>query len=156
MQEKSKEERIAEELKRIGRWFSDLDENQLAIVDPLLQNAAFMRCTLDDLQGIINSEGVVDRYMNGAAQFGLKTSASLQSYNSLVKNYSAVVKVLLSYLPKMKREQAENALEKVRDAEMEELKDKLREEEEKRRRVEIELAVQKQHEQFRKEGRPGY
>ena len=159
MQEKTKEEKIAEEKERIGQWFSDLDENQLAIVEPLIQNAAFMRCTLDDLQAIINREGVIDKYMNGAAQFGLKSSASLQSYNSLVKNYAAVVKVLLSYLPKMKRAQAGSELNKVEMVEKkveEELRERLHQEEVKRREAEIQLAIQKQHEQFRKEGRPGY
>lgn len=156
MQEKSKEKRIEEELQRIGQWFSDLDENQLAIVDPLLQNAAFMRCTLDDLQKIINQEGTIDKYMNGATQFGLKTSASLQSYNSLIKNYAAVVKVLLSYLPKMKREQAGSELNVVQKKVEDNLREQLRQEEAKRREMEIQLAIQKQHEQFRKEGRPGY
>ena len=156
MQEKTKEEKIAEEKERIGQWFSDLDENQLAIVEPLIQNAAFMKVTLDSLQGIINQEGVIDKYMNGLNQFGLKASASLQSYNSLVKNYAAVVKVLLSYLPKMKREQAGSELNKVEKKVEDELREQLRQEEAKRREAEIQLAIQKQHEQFRKEGRPGY
>ena len=156
MQEKSKEERIEEELRRISQWFSDLDENQLAIVDPLLQNAAFMRVTLEDLQEVINREGAIDKYVNGSNQFGLKTSASLQSYNSLIKNYAAVVKVLLSYLPKMKRVQAGSELNKVEKKVEDELREQLRQEAKRRGDLEIELAVMKQHEQFRKEGRPGY
>ena len=156
MQEKTKEVRIEEEIERIGQWFSDLDENQLAIVEPLIQNAAFMRCTLDDLQAIINREGVIDKYMNGAAQFGLKSSASLQSYNSLVKNYAAVVKVLLSYLPKMKRAQAGSELNVVQKKVEDELREQLHQEAKRRGDLEIELAIMKQHEQFRNEGRPGY
>ena len=103
--EKSKEKRIEEELKRISVWFSDMDENQRAVIDPIMQNSAFMKVTLDDLQEIINKEGVVDHYKNGENQYGLKPSATLQSYNSLVKNYAAVNKTLFSLLPKKREKQ---------------------------------------------------
>ena len=38
--------------------------------------------------------------MNGLNQCGKKQSATLQAYNSLVKNYSTVVKMLNNLLPK--------------------------------------------------------
>ena len=100
MQDIGKEERIEEELKRISVYFAGIKENERAVIEPLLQNSAFMKVTLDDLQSAINAEGVIDYYQNGANQFGLKQSASLQSYNSLVKNYAAVNKTLFSLLPK--------------------------------------------------------
>ena len=58
-----------------------------------------MRATLEDLQEIINREGVVDEYKNGANQYGTKQSATLQSYNALVKNYTTVQRQLLQLLP---------------------------------------------------------
>ena len=99
MTEISKENRIEAELKRISRYFESVAENQRAVVSPLLQNAAFMAITLEDLQEQINSEGVVDTYMNGKNQYGVKQSATLQSYNSLIKNYAAVIKTLSGLLP---------------------------------------------------------
>ena len=104
MEEISKEKRIEEELQRISVWFSGLEENELAIVSPLLQNAAFMKVTLDDLQEIINKEGCVERYQNGENQYGVKQSAALQSYNNISKIYASVNKTLWSYLPAMKKE----------------------------------------------------
>lgn len=103
MSELTKEKRIQEEFERISKWFTDMDENERAVIDPIMQNSAFMKITLDDLQEVINAEGVVDHYQNGANQFGMKQSATLQSYNALVKNYAAVNKTLFSCLPKMKR-----------------------------------------------------
>lgn len=99
----SKEERICSELKRISVFFEKIDGNQRAIIQPLLQNAAFMRVTLEDLQEVINSEGVTDEYKNGANQFGVKPSATLQAYNTLVKNYIAVIKTLSQLLPPEKK-----------------------------------------------------
>lgn len=95
----STEDRIKIELSRIGYFFENLEENKMAIISPLLQNAAFMRITLEDLQRQIIDEGVTEAYQNGEHQKGMKQSAALQSYNSLVKNYANVVKTLSQYLP---------------------------------------------------------
>ena len=95
-----KEKRIQAELKRLSKYFDAVDENQRENAANLLQNAAFMAVTLQDLQDLINAEGVVDHYQNGASQFGTKPSAVLQSYNALVKNYATVVRTLAQLLPK--------------------------------------------------------
>lgn len=102
----SKEERINDELTRISRRFEKADANQRAIAAPLIQNAAFMKVTLEDLQEIINAEGVIDEYKNGENQYGTKQSATLQSYNALIKNYANVIKTLASILPPEEKAQA--------------------------------------------------
>lgn len=99
MNEKSKDKRIKAEIERLSNLFSKAAENQRNIIAPLIQNSAFMRVTLEDLQEIINRDGVVDEYRNGATQYGTKQSATLQSYNALIKNYTTVQKQLLQLLP---------------------------------------------------------
>ena len=106
----SKEARINKELKRLINFFEEVDENQKAMALPLLQNAAFMKVTLEDLQEIINNEGVTDVYQNGANQHGKKQSATLQSYNSLIKNYANVIKTLSQLVPPAKKETLSPAL----------------------------------------------
>ena len=98
-----KEKRIKKELSRISVYFDDVAENQRAIVAPLLQNAAFMKVTLEDLQAEINANGPTDEYQNGANQRGIKQSATLQSYNALIKNYASVIKTLSQLLPPEKK-----------------------------------------------------
>ena len=95
----SKEERISREIERLSNLFSDADENKKEIISTLIQNAGFMRIALEDLQEIINRDGTVERYQNGANQFGIKQSAAVQSYNALVKNYAAVIKTLSGIIP---------------------------------------------------------
>lgn len=95
----TKEERINEELERIRGLFEIVDANQKAAVFPLIQNAAFMKVTLEDLQASINQDGATDEYKNGANQHGMKQSANLQAYNSLIKNYASVIKTLAGLLP---------------------------------------------------------
>ena len=103
MTELERNKRISEENERISFYFKNLDENKKAMVEPLIQNAAFMRVALDDLQEIIAEQGPVEAYQNGENQRGMKQSAALQAYNQLVKHYAAVEKSLYSLLPPPER-----------------------------------------------------
>jgi hypothetical protein len=100
----SKDERISIELERLSQKFASLDENKKAVLAPMIQNAAFMRVTLEDLQEIINRDGVVETYRNGENQYGQKPSSTLQSYNQLIRNYAAVMKSLTGLVPYVARE----------------------------------------------------
>ncbi len=95
----SKDKRIEEEYARMLGLFRTMPENELIFCDPLLQNAAFMKVTLEDLQWSINLNGVTDVYQNGANQSGTKASADLQAYNSLAKVYTALMDKLSKKLP---------------------------------------------------------
>ena len=101
MAEPTKEKRIAKELARISVYVEKVDANQRAMIQPLLQNVAFMAITLQDLQAEINNEGATEEYRNGNSQYGMKPSAGLQAYNAMIKNYAAVIKALSQLLPKM-------------------------------------------------------
>lgn len=76
-----------------------MDENKRSVCAGLIENSAFMRVTLEDLQEQISGGNLVDQYRNGENQFGLKQSANLQAYNALMKNYTVVMKQLLNMLP---------------------------------------------------------
>ena len=98
----NKQNKTEIEFLRLKDLFSD-GGKEFHVIEPLIQNAAFMRVTLDDLQDLIAKDGVVDTYMNGANQYGTKQSAALQSYNSLIGKYAAVIKTLAQYLPPERR-----------------------------------------------------
>lgn len=121
---------------------------------PLIQNAAFMRVALDDLQEIIAEQGPVEQYQNGANQYGTKQSAALQSYNSLVKNYAAVIKNLFGLLPPMKRP-AEIRHFKPREKTSAEIEADHKRDDERARQIqaEIDKAAELQRRQWEQEGR---
>lgn len=95
----TKEKRIEQELSKLHKLYADLPSNKLELLEPLIQNASFMKVTLEELQATINSEGATDEYCNGANQFGRKQSANIQAYNSLIKNYNNVIDKLEKLLP---------------------------------------------------------
>lgn len=78
MGRKAKTTLIQEEYNRIMAHYADLPKNQMAIVEPLIQNAAFMKITLDDLQKSINADGCSEEYMNGANQYGNAPSGTMR------------------------------------------------------------------------------
>jgi len=100
MAELTKEKRIKTEYNRMKKLFAPLPDNELSFCDPLLQNAAFMAVTLQDLQMAINANGTSEIYQNGANQSGVKASADLQAYNSLAKVYNTLMDKLSAKLPK--------------------------------------------------------
>lgn len=95
----TKAKRIEQELNKLNKLYANLPENKLTLLAPLIQNASFMKVTLEELQETINDEGATDEYCNGANQFGRKQSANIQAYNSLIKNYNAVIDKLEKLLP---------------------------------------------------------
>ena len=146
MAEKSKEQRIKKELDRLEILFEKVDGNKKTILASLLQNAAFMRITLEDLQEVINAEGVTDEYQNGANQRGIKQSATLQGYNALIKNYTIVIKALIQLLPPEERKTTSIHEWHAREKTPEEIEEERLRDEEHRRKInaEIEAAAELQ------------
>ena len=98
------------ELARLVELFSPLPANERMFIQPLLENAAFMRVTLDELQIKIRLEGATDEYKNGANQCGVKISAAIQAYNQLMKTYHTLMDKLMAKLPQEVKEK-KNGLE---------------------------------------------
>lgn len=147
-EELSKEKRIKKEISRISKIIEKADGNQRDVVVQLIQNAAFMAVTLEDLQKTINAEGATEEYQNGANQRGIKQSATLQSYNALIKNYTTVIKALSSILPLEEKPiaSASDLWKPKTDADYE-LEIKLEDEKAKRINAEIALAAEKQRQE---------
>lgn len=93
------DKRIKAEFERLSKMFEGLPGNERDLLCPLIENASFMKVTLEDLQKQINLNGTTDEYKNGENQYGKKQSADLQSYNSTLKNYATLMFKLREKLP---------------------------------------------------------
>lgn len=96
----SKDERISEEIKKLDKLFKDVDPKIKKAAYSLIENAAFMSITLEDLQKKINKNGVISGYQNGANQWGTKKSPEVEIYNTMIKNHMSVIKQLTDLIPK--------------------------------------------------------
>lgn len=99
MAKASKETRIRREKKRLDKIFEGLEENKLSTCRALIDRAAFITVSLEDLEVQLNATGWVEYYQNGENQSGMKKSAAADVHISLTKNLNAIVKQLLDLVP---------------------------------------------------------
>ena len=102
MKEMSKEDKIKKEIRALTRLFKDLPTDGKTLSRSLIENAAFMSVSLDELQLQINEKGYISEYQNGENQWGTKKSPEVEIYNTLVKNHMAILKQLFDWLAKSK------------------------------------------------------
>ena len=99
MAKASKETRIRKEKKRLAGIFKDLEENKLKTCAALIDRAAFITVSLEDLEEQLNETGWVESYQNGENQSGMKKAAAADVHISLTKNLNAIIKQLLDLVP---------------------------------------------------------
>jgi hypothetical protein len=95
-----KDERIKTEIKRLKTIFSKMSVNTKKVTKSLIENAAFMAITLEDLQVHINKNGVTVEYQNGENQHGTKRSPEVDVHLSMTKNHNQIMKQLVELIPK--------------------------------------------------------
>lgn len=111
--ELTKEQKIHKEELRLKKVFKNLDKNKLQTVQSLIRNAAFMAVSLEELQEIINAEGYIVEYQNGANQSGTKQSDAVKTHIAMTKNHASVIKQLCELVPP--EEKRQSRLQALRD-----------------------------------------
>ena len=99
MAKMKKTTRIAREKERLLDIFEGLDENKLRTCSTLIDRAAFITVSLEDLEQELNENGWTETYTNGRNQEGVKKSAAAEAHISLTKNLNAIMKQLLEFVP---------------------------------------------------------
>ena len=95
----TKEERVEKEKKRLKELFKGLEENKLKTCRPLIERAAFIIVSLEELEQQLNEVGFTEYYQNGDKQSGWKKSAAADVHISLTKNLTTITKQLLELVP---------------------------------------------------------
>ena len=99
MAKPKKTTRIKKEKERLDEIFRDLEPNKLKTCAALIDRAAFITVSLEDLEEQLNETGWVETYQNGENQSGMKKAAAADVHISLTKNLNAIVKQLLELVP---------------------------------------------------------
>ena len=99
MAKPKKTTRIKKERDRLFDLFKGLDENKLTLCASLIDRAAFITVSLEDLEAELNEYGWTETYTNGRNQEGVKKSANAEAHISLTKNLNATIKQLLDLVP---------------------------------------------------------
>ena len=89
----------SKELNKLKKIFKEIEPGKRQTVEKLIANAAFMAESLDELQEMIREKGFVEEYQNGANQHGIKKCSEVEIYNTMIKNYSSIIRQLVDLLP---------------------------------------------------------
>lgn len=108
-----KVKRIKEEKTKLEGIFKDIPENKKKLCAKLIENAAFMAVTLEDLQEIVNEEGPVITATNGNGFDITQEHPAQKSYVSMLAKYSTVINQLQNLLPDQKSESVSRAGENL-------------------------------------------
>ena len=95
--------RVKKEKARLNKLFEDLEPNKLQTCQALIDRAAFITISLEDLETQLNEIGWTEYYQNGETQSGWKKSAAADVHISLTKNLNTIIKQLLELVPPAKR-----------------------------------------------------
>ncbi|MEK5081157.1 hypothetical protein MKX73_19720 [Solibacillus sp. FSL W7-1436] len=94
------DERRKQKEEELWRALAELTPSKKKIVKNTVEDAAFKAVQLEELHIVLQDEGVIEEYQNGANQSGRKVSSVFQAYSTLEKSYQSQVKILLDALPK--------------------------------------------------------
>lgn len=95
----NREDRIQKEIERLDDVFESVDVDKKDAAQGLIEEAAFMRVTLQDLKAEINENGTVDIMPQGDYSIR-RQSPEVQTYNTMIQRYNTTYKELFNLLPK--------------------------------------------------------
>ena len=107
--EKTKEKRIKNETTRLKKIFKEIEPNLAVLAKRLIENAAFMAVTLQDLALEINEVGSVITSTNGNGFEVRSESPEQKAYNAMMQRYIQCTKQLSDMLPDAKSAAANKA-----------------------------------------------
>lgn len=101
---------IKRRIKELNEIFEGMDADKKTVVEPLIDFAAHMEVNIKKLDDELSKVGFVEVYSNGEHQTGKKESTESRAYSTMIKNYTGVIRTLLSCLPEAEQPEAEDEL----------------------------------------------
>ena len=97
----SQDERITKEERRLKRIYKNIDKDNKAIIDGLIQRAAYMRVTLEDWEKDIMENGYYEMFTQSEKTDPYERERPVaRLYNTMSKNYQSLIKQLSDLVPK--------------------------------------------------------
>lgn len=100
--ELSKQDKILKEERRLRRIYKKLESDNYAIIDGLIQRAAYMRTTLDEYENDLDEGGYTEMFTQSVNTPPYERERPVaRLYNTMNANYQKIIKQLNDLLPKV-------------------------------------------------------
>lgn len=93
-----KDRQTKKEMLKLRRLFKNLPKDKMKAADGLIQEAAFMKVTLEETRHVIDQEGILEKFEQGAQKF-LREHPATKVYNTMIQRYATVCKQLFDMIP---------------------------------------------------------
>ena len=94
-----KDRLVNNEINRLTKLFKDIDRNRRLTAKGLIEEAAYMRITLQELKVEIDKSGPIDEMPQGDYSI-LREHPALKAYNTMVQRYTNIIDKLTNLHPK--------------------------------------------------------
>lgn len=98
------QEKIQKEVIKLTEIFDDIPDDKKSLCEGLIQNAAFMHVTLQELQNSIMELGATIKCQSGNGFETIKDNPAQKAYTTMIARYSNVINQLCDFLPTEKQE----------------------------------------------------
>lgn len=95
------------EIEKLKEMFSGISDDKKKLADNLIEEAAFMKITLDVLKVRIQLDGPTYEFKQGKQQMIVENPAQ-KSYNTMINRYNAICNSLVNLLPQDAKESNED------------------------------------------------
>lgn len=95
-----RENKIKKEENRLKKIYKNTDKDKKSAVEGLIQRAAFMRVSLDEIEIDINQNGFTELFSQGNQEPYQRQRPIADIYNKLNTSYQKIIKQLTDLLPK--------------------------------------------------------
>lgn len=99
MDRETKDNAIKKEKAKLQRIFKDLPTDVKSVNEGLIQNAAFMLVTLQELQEDIKEKGAIMECKSGNGFDTIKDNPAQKAYTTMISRYTVIIKQLTDLLP---------------------------------------------------------
>ena len=111
-QELTINERIKKEANRLKRIYKNIDKDNKAIIDGLIQRAAYMRVMLEDWEKDILENGYYEMFTQSLTTPPYERERPVtRLYNTMNKNYQSIIKQLSDLVPKPEPKQEDDGFD---------------------------------------------
>lgn len=104
-----KEKKIKQEVGRLKKNYKDLEKEKVKILDGLVNEAAFLKISLEETREILTKEGLTEIFKQGKQEFE-RERLQVKIYLNFMKLYSSVMKQLIDIIPNNVKQEEEDEL----------------------------------------------
>ena len=114
MREKTKDERIKAEERRLTKIYGDLEsEKKMKVAQGLIRRAAYMRVMLEECENDIGENGLTEKFSQGEQEPYDRKRPIADLYSAMNTSYQKITKQLTDLLPTEVKKEADPFLDYI-------------------------------------------